>query len=214
MHSTEEKSRPTITSAPNGPYIVKGLKSFRNSKGELESKPQMALCRCGESSNKPFCDGAHAGIGFTDAKHDDRVEDRREDYAGAKITIHDNRSICSHAGICTDELATVFRLGEEPWIDPNGADAEQMIATINKCPSGALSYSIDGVEHRDENCEPSITVAKNGPYVVTGDLELVGVSLGQDASKEQVTLCRCGGSKNKPFCDGAHWQRNFTDDES
>src|SRR6267154_2608959 len=66
--------------------------------------------------------------------------------AGKRITILDNRSICAHAGFCTDGLKSVFRMREEPWIDADGAAVEEIVATIRKCPSGALSYAIDGVE--------------------------------------------------------------------
>ena len=88
---------------------------------------------------------------------------------------------------------------------------QEIVATIRKCPSGALSYSIDGVEHRDQQREPAVTVTDHGPYAVTGGIELLGVAFGQEASREHYTLCRCGASKNKPFCDGSHWQVNFRD---
>ncbi len=210
--SSEKK--PSITSALDGPYMVKDLKNFANQKGPIETKGTMALCRCGGSANKPYCDGTHAKIGFSSAKLEGRVEDKRENYVGEKITIHDNRGICAHAGRCTDSLASVFRLKEEPWIHPDAADAEEIIATIQKCPSGALSYSVDDVEHRDRDGEPTIFVAPNGPYVVSGGPDLLDTIWGEAASKEYFTLCRCGGSENKPFCDGTHWYNKFTDDKN
>ena len=110
--------------------------------------------RCGGSKNKPYCDGAHAQNGFSGAKDPNRVPDKRDNYEGAGVTLHDNRGICAHSARCTDNLKTVFKLGEEPWIDPNGDTVENIVATVQKCPSGALSYSIDGVEHRDRESKP------------------------------------------------------------
>ena len=102
----------------------------------------------------------------------------------------------------------------EPWIDPVGAEAEVIIETIRKCPSGALSYSIEDVEHRDQERKPTITVSKDGPYYVTGGIELINEPRGEGALTEHFTLCRCGGSKNKPFCDGTHWNIKFEDDKN
>ena len=210
--SSEKK--PTITPTTNGPYLVKDIKTFANQKGPIETKETMALCRCGGSANKPFCDGTHAKLGFLSAKLQGRVEDKRENYKGKSITIHDNRGICAHAGRCTDGLASVFRLKEEPWIYPDAASADEIIATIQECPSGALSYSVDDVEHRDCDGEPTIFVAPNGPYVVSGGPDLLDTTQGEGASKQHYTMCRCGGSKNKPFCDGTHWYNKFTDDKN
>ena len=210
--SSEKK--PTITPAPDGPYLVKDLENFANQKGPIETRETMALCRCGGSANKPFCDGTHAKIGFSSAKLDGRMEDKRENYQGKEITIHDNRSICAHAGRCTDGLAAVFRFKEEPRIHPDAASADEIIATIQKCPSGALSTSVDDVEHGERDGEPTIFVAPNGPYVVSGGPDLVDTTRAEGAAKKHFTLCRCGGSKNKPFCDGTHWQIEFKDDQN
>lgn len=194
--------------------MAKNVKNFANQKGPIQTKETMALCRCGESDNKPFCDGTHSKIGFSSAKLEGRVEDKRENYVGEEITIHDNRGNCAHAGHCTDGLASVFRLRKEPWIYPDAASRDEIIATIQKCPSGALSYSIDDLEHRDWEGEPTIFVAPNGPYVVSGGPALLDTTPAEGASKEQYTLCRCGGSKSKPFCDGTHWAIKFTDDKN
>jgi len=205
--------RPTIECKPNGPYLVRNLDDLRDARGDrLQPKPVMALCRCGGSSNKPFCDGTHQKNGFSGAKLAERSADKRESYQAKRITIHDNRSICAHAGLCSDGLASVFRTKREPWIDPAGAEAEAIIETIRRCPSGALSYSLDGVEGEDPQRAPAITVTKDGPYAVTGGAQLLEQSWAQGASTEHYTLCRCGGSKNKPFCDGTHWSIGFKDE--
>jgi len=213
--------KPKIACLSNGPYYLlndltpRVIPNIQNSKGDTcTTITGVALCRCGGSSNKPFCDGTHGSNGFTDRKLTDGILNKRDDYDGKQITIHDNRGICAHAGYCTDNLSSVFKLGEEPWIDPDGAMTRDIVNTINKCPSGALSYTVDNVEHRDQDRDPMVTVTKDGPYAVTGDIELVDQPLGEGASTEHYALCRCGGSKNKPFCDGTHWRIEFRDDEN
>jgi len=210
--------KPKIACLANGPYYLLNdmtaapVPNLRRANGEpCATVRGVALCRCGGSKNKPFCDGTHGTIGFSDRRLADGSLDRRDSYAGKRITVHDNRGICSHAGFCTDSLKSVFRMGSEPWIDPDGAAVQEIVATIRKCPSGALSYSIGGVEHRDQEREAAVTVTDHGPYAVTGGVELLGVAFGQEASREHYTLCRCGASKNKPFCDGSHWHAGFRD---
>jgi len=210
--STEIKS--SITTVEDGPCIVTGLKKLTNKNGEIKTEETMALCRCGASANKPFCDGSHKSSGFSSKKSADRLEDKRDTYSGVNITIHDNRSICAHAGYCTDGLAAVFRMKQKPWINPNAATVDEIISTIEKCPSGALSYSINGIERKQQAREPSIHIAPNGPYIVSGGPDFVKVPACQGASKVQFALCRCGGSSNKPFCDGSHWSNGFTDDKN
>ena len=235
-----KKEKPKIMPLPNGPYYLlndmkpKIVENIQNSKGEpLSTVIGVALCRCGASNNKPFCDGTHATIGFSseskgiekDGSGEEKnkvIKDKRKDYAGKKITVHDNRRICSHAAECVNNLASVFRLNARPWINPDAANVEEVINTIRKCPSGALSYSIDGIEHRDQNDRNSmVTVCKDGPYLITGGIELIGgdannniIQFREGASKEHYTLCRCGASNNKPFCDGMHEVINFKDDKN
>lgn len=216
-----EEEKPKIACLPNGPYYLlndltpKIIPNIESSTGEPRSTVTgVALCRCGGSANKPFCDGTHGKNGFTDEKKTDGQLNRRDNYGGKQITIHDNRAICAHAGRCTDGLSSVFKLKQEPWIDPDGATAEKIIETINRCPSGALSYSVDDVENKSSERQPKVTVTRNGPYAVTGGIELLDTTIGEGASKEHYTLCRCGGSKNKPFCDGTHWHIGFKDDRN
>jgi CDGSH-type Zn-finger protein len=211
-------AKPKIACLPNGPYYLLNdaqaapVPNLRRASGEAcASVRGVALCRCGGSSNKPFCDGTHGRNGFRDDNRADPAKNRRQTYAGKRITIFDNRAICAHAGFCTDELASVFRQGESAWIVPDAAELGKVIETIRKCPSGALSYAIDGIEAGPPQRPPMVTVTDNGPYAVTGGIELVGVKLGEGASDEHYTLCRCGASRNKPFCDGSHWDAGFKD---
>jgi CDGSH-type Zn-finger protein len=226
------KEKPKILPLPNGPYYLinnmepKVVENLQNSEGEpLSTIRGVALCRCGASKNKPFCDGTHGTIGFSsenktntaDNSGDHMIKDKRKSYVGKEITIHDNRKICSHATECVNNLSSVFKLNARPWISPDAAKREEIIDTIRKCPSGALSYSIDGIEYRDQNeRKPIVTVSKNGPYVITGGIDLIGdnIQFAEGSSREHYTLCRCGASNNKPFCDGMHRTISFKDDKN
>ena len=201
-----------ITCARNGPYVVsKGNVALRREDGtSFDAAGGVALCRCGGSAGKPFCDGTHSRNGFSDRNESEGRGERRVAYTGKAITIFDNRSICAHAGFCTDRLKSVFRMQAEPWIDPDGASVDEIAATVAKCPSGALSYARDGIEAPPPARAPAILIANDGPYAVTGAVEL-DAAFGDGASKEHYTLCRCGGSKSKPFCDGTHWHIGFKD---
>ncbi len=209
-----ENEKTTISPAPDGPLIVNKLSSLSNQKGTVKSEETIALCRCGKSANKPFCDGAHAKAGFTSDNQNANLNDKCESYVGQAITIHDNRSICAHAGVCTDDLAKVFRMKQEPWIDPDAAEVAEVISVIKRCPSGALNFTLDGKQDAVEYSTAAIFIAPNGPYVVTGCPELNDTNWGKGALPHQYTLCRCGASKNKPFCDGSHWTVEFVDEKN
>ena len=158
----------------NGPYLATNVPKLANYLGEqVLAPPQLALCRCGGSARKPFCDGACASNGFTDAKDPARVPDRRDTYPGEQVTIFDNRGLCQHSGYCTDRLATVFRSGQEPFVAPSGGRMDEIIRAVRDCPSGALGFAIDGREatgQRDwgNTREPAIEITKDGPYRITG----------------------------------------------
>ncbi|MEY9888225.1 CDGSH-type Zn-finger protein/truncated hemoglobin YjbI/ferredoxin [Catenulispora sp. MAP5-51] len=214
----------SIQAAPDGPYLVTNAPELTTWLGEpIPVRPQMALCRCGDSATKPFCDGAHAKNGFTGAKSPERVADQQDSYPGQQITVLDNRGICAHSGLCTDRLPTVFRQGREPFVAPSGGRMDEIVRAVRDCPSGALSVAIDGREARDqvdqvdqESRPPAIEVSKDGPYRVTGSIPLTGPDgepepRAAGASTEHYSLCRCGQSQNKPFCSGMHWYTDFRD---
>ena len=212
--------------AKDGPYLVTNVTSVRTPLGEqLPVTPQLALCRCGASAMKPFCDGTHATSGFTDAKDPKRVPDQRDTYPGQQVTIFDNRGICQHSGLCSDRLPTAFRTGAEPFVAPSGGRLDELVRAVRDCPSGALSLAFDstddGKEARDltdwhGTRERAIEVTQDGPYRVTGGIGLTDAA-GADvpraagSSREHYALCRCGHSQNKPFCSGMHWYVEFRD---
>ena len=213
---------PGIMTAKNGPYLVTNAAVVRDHLGQrLTLPPQLALCRCGASALKPFCDGTHATSGFTDDKDPKRVPDRRDTYPGEQVTIFDNRGICQHSGLCSDRLPTAFRTSAEPFVAPSGARMDELVRAVRDCPSGALSLAFDAVEARDlvdwhGTREQGIEITQDGPYRVTGTLPLTDAA-GSDvpraagSSREHYALCRCGHSQNKPFCSGMHWYVEFRD---
>jgi CDGSH-type Zn-finger protein/uncharacterized membrane protein YozB (DUF420 family) len=209
--ATQAADKTAIEVTTDGPYLVTGACRVLDARGvEVPARATFALCRCGNSSRKPFCDGTHAKIGFSGRRFAPALNGTTDAYRVQHITIHDDRAVCAHSGICTDNLPAVFRLGQEPWVDANAASMEAIIALVNRCPSGALSYSVNDAPPQDIPRERAITCSQNGPYYVTGDVTLRdGVA---PRFADRYTLCRCGASKNKPFCDGTHWAIGF--DES
>ena len=172
----------------------------------------MALCRCGKSENKPFCDGRHVEAGFT-SERGENEDDERLVFEGDPITFYENIAICSHAGFCPSGKPDKWRPedGEQEFTD------EELIEKVRKCPSGALSYARGDTEHRDQERPCKVRVKHDGPLEIEGGIELRNTEWGEGASREHYALCRCGASKMKPFCDGTHdkmWSDGEDDFES
>ncbi len=180
--------------------------------GKKIASPRVcSLCRCGASKNKPFCDGTHSQIGFT-GERDNSEKAEPERYQGKDITIIFDRYLCMGDGHC-GELEAVFGTHDKPKYEPDAAPVERVIETIKKCPSGALSYSLNNTQQADYFNESQIVVEKDGPYHCQGGVELID---DQESAKllpagDHFTLCRCGASKKKPFCDGTHVEIGFKD---
>lgn len=214
---------PHITIAENGPYLVSGDVTLRrrapimSEHGEplnwktgeaIETKDRFALCRCGRSDNKPFCDGTHAREGFdgTETAPVDAYADRATAYPGTGITVYDDRGTCEHAGFCGNQVSNVWKMA--PKTDDTVVRG-QVMAMIDRCPSGALTYEVDG-----EVVEPvlptEINVIPDGPLWVSGGVPIERSDGEPVETRNRVTMCRCGASKNKPLCDGSHREVGFT----
>lgn len=202
--------KPRITCTKFSPYIASDVFKMVDCSGnEFPVKSVFSLCRCGESKKMPYCDGTHTEKGLKMFKCPDRIPDRNKNYYGKDITVHFNFGVCSHDGSCL-KLKPVFDRYRRPWILPDLGSKEDIIATIRKCPSGALSYTIDGITHKEFfEREPLIRVAPGGPLMIEGGIELKDDENSCPETKEHYCLCRCGGSKNHPFCDGAHLNNGF-----
>ena len=212
MNDNPDVEAASVDVTEDGPYKVCGVAMADSDGNSFDASDPAYLCRCGGSANKPFCDGTHVNNGFDGTEVADRgpQTQRRDTYVGDGVTIYDDRSVCAHAGLCTDGLPTVWKLGVEPWIDPHGASAEEIIEVVKRCPSGALTYSriAGGVIEEDEK-DPTLVPDPNGPYELRGHVAVTSSTGDPYENRERIALCRCGESGNKPFCNGKHWECNF-----
>lgn len=137
-------------------------------------------------------------------------------YSNKDITIIWKPDVCIHSKLCWHGLRAVFDPARRPWIIADAADTASIIAQVEKCPSGALSYVKNEVPANDaatteQAAEPitNITCLPNGPFMVSGQIVVKKSDGTEEIKTGRVTLCRCGGSKNKPYCDGSHRANGF-----
>src|SRR5262249_6075536 len=128
LRALDKDAITTIRPMTNGPYVLTHAATLTDWLGQdLIVPPTVALCRCGASTIKPFCDGTHVQQGFDDRKDPKRVQDRQDTYVGQQLTILDNRGTCAHSGFCTDRLPTVFHLAQEPFVTPSGGRLDEIV---------------------------------------------------------------------------------------
>lgn len=113
---------------------------------------------------------------------------------------------CTHVATCLNALPEVFDVRRRPWIDVSGASAQEIAETVQLCPTGALRYEALAESLRDEQPDEPTTVEirPNGPMVVRGHIKITDGRGEVLAEENRVSLCRCGASENKPFCDNTH----------
>jgi len=134
-----------------------------------------------------------------------------KEYTNGEILICWDPERCIHAGECVRGLPQVFRRENTPWVNIKGAGSEEIMSVIDRCPSGALSYKKVKKADEADKTPAQIKIMKNGPLLVEGDCVLFDGTGKEAASTGPFALCRCGGSKNKPFCDGTHVKIGFDD---
>ncbi|MDP2181859.1 MAG: CDGSH iron-sulfur domain-containing protein [Actinomycetota bacterium] len=212
-----------ISITRNGPYVVSGsvplvrLEILTNEAGEsvgwreVERFPaaeRYLLCRCGSSDRKPFCDGSHMSVSFdgSETAGHDPYAMQAVPLEGPGVKLHDARKLCAEARFC-DRGGGLWNLIEECDDSRSRALAEEE-ATL--CPSGRyVLCDEDGTEIEPELParialveDPS--VGASGPLFVSGGIPVTGADGEEYEVRNRVTLCRCGRSTNKPFCDGSH----------
>src|SRR6478735_9123968 len=218
----------SITITDEGPYIVRGgvpLTSrhpVESDEGEplawdpVGGKPEQAepgaryaLCRCGNSQKKPYCDGSHASVGFPDAALTaDRTSraERARSFEADTIVMTDDESLCEHAGFCGNRVSNVWKMIRRSN-DPEVRD--RLITMVSNCPSGRLAVADADGAPIEPGFEASIATVPDGPLWVRGGVPITTQDGFTYEIRNRVTLCRCGQSKNKPFCDGTHTEVGF-----
>lgn len=218
----------SITITDDGPYIVRGgvplttRHPVHSAEGEplawdpvggkpdaAEPPARYALCRCGQSDTKPFCDGSHARLGFADsdlgADRAPRAE-RARSFEAETIVMTDDESLCEHAGFCGNRVTNVWKMIRRTN-DPEVR--HRLITMVSNCPSGRLAVAEPDGEPIEPGFAPSIATVPNGPLWVRGGIPVIAPDGFTYEVRNRVTLCRCGHSRNKPFCDGTHVEIGF-----
>jgi uncharacterized Fe-S cluster protein YjdI/CDGSH-type Zn-finger protein len=139
--------------------------------------------------------------------------DPRRVYEAPTIEVHWEPRLCIHTGNCVRGLPRVFDPKARPWVAVAAADADAIARTIETCPTGALHYRrLDGGRQEQPPEETTVEASADGPLLVRGDVRILGGDGSVIREDTRVALCRCGASKNKPFCDGSHRRVGFRAD--
>ena len=208
----------------NGPYLVTGSLPLltetigTNQDGDsvkwtpgakYPPKAAYALCRCGQSGNKPFCDGTHAKVAFdgTETASREPYRNQAKLIEGPTMSLTDAEGLCAFARFC-DPKGQVWSLVNRT---DDAAARKDFVQEACDCPSGRLvawdNATGKPVEPRHD---PSIALIEDpakhcsGPVWLRGGVQVIGADGFEYERRNRVTLCRCGASQNKPFCDGQH----------
>lgn len=131
-------------------------------------------------------------------------------YGGEEVTVTYDVRRCIHAAECVHGLPQVFDTGRKPWVDPDGASAGEVAEVVRRCPTGALHFEReDGGPGEAAAAKNTVTLSEDGPLYARGDLEIVAGDGSFSLRETRAALCRCGASKNKPFCDDSHREVSF-----
>ncbi|MEV0232823.1 ferritin-like domain-containing protein [Nonomuraea sp. NPDC050786] len=219
-----------IVALRDGPYVVYGRVPLRRKRkivsaeqknaltwktGEpLETEETYALCRCGHSGAKPFCDGTHAVIGFdgTEAAPMRPYQELQHVHDGVGISAQRVGELCVHAAFCIGRTRPIAKMLDDT------ADSDvrsNIMGRIDHCPSGSYSYALErGGETIEADLPRAISVLEEEEGLasalwVTGGIPITRSDGRPLETRNRMTLCRCGHSGNKPLCDGTHREIGF-----
>jgi CDGSH-type Zn-finger protein len=178
-----------------------------------ETKEVYSLCRCGKSSNMPFCDSTHFEIDFdgTETAETNTFEERMEiDEKAQGMVVKKDNYLCMESGFCGNRLTNIDQMTAET-AEP--AKRAEIMAMIERCPAGVYTYAMS---RNEPDIEPDLPMQIaitteitadgpiNGPIWVTGNIPIERSDGKPFETRNRVTLCSCGQSQKKPLCDGAH----------
>jgi CDGSH-type Zn-finger protein len=210
--------------AKDGPYLVSGSpplftetigvdaegESVKWEKGaKFPTQGNYALCRCGHSAQKPFCDGSHSKVGFDGAETASREAYRRqaELTEGPTMSLTDAEGLCAFARFC-DPKGKIWNLVNQT---DEATARKDFVQEAGDCPAGRLVAWDNATGNAVEpKLEPSIGLVEDpakkcsGPVWLRGGIQVIGADGFAYEVRNRMTLCRCGASQNKPFCDGQH----------
>lgn len=223
-----KKENAKIIISKNGPYLVSGnLPIFEEllvtdkkgsplkwKKGEKFPKQRACgLCRCGESNNKPFCDGTHSTISFggTETASNKKYSEIAEKTIGPKLVLADAKEFCAGAGFCYRAWG-IWKLTRE---SNNPKSRKIAIEEAWDCPAGRLVVWDKKGKLLEPKFQPSIGIIEHpdntsGPIWVKGGVRIESSDGKKYEIRNRVALCRCGKSGNKPFCDSTHNSIQFS----
>ena len=140
-------------------------------------------------------------------------DSEKHTYPGAQADVTWDGRLCIHIGECGRAKGDLFVGGRKPWCQPDRAQSmDEVVDVVKRCPSGALTYqSKEGTPAETAAKSNTIIVANNGPLYLQGDLQVDGAAEDMPGVRFRAALCRCGQSKNKPFCDNSHETAGFVD---
>jgi CDGSH-type Zn-finger protein len=227
----QKPTNAKIQIVKDGPYLVSGNLPMKrqtigtNSTGEsvkwiegrtYPDQATYALCRCGQSAKKPYCDGTHAKVRFdgTETASRETYQKQASVMRGPTMSLTDVEVLCAFARFC-DPHGQVWNLVNET---DNPAAKKNFLRQVGDCPSGRLvAWDNSSGKAIEPKHEPSIGLIEDpvnqcaGPVWLRGGVQLIGSDGFHYEVRNRVTLCRCGASKNKPFCDGTHASIKFKD---
>ena len=139
------------------------------------------------------------------------MADKVIDYKKGELTVHWEPAKCIHSEKCWRGLPEVFKPKEKPWIQVENATIQTIMDQVDVCPSGALSYTNSQKSEALNESPTEIEVSSSGPYLIKSNVEIVHTNGKREVRDKVTALCRCGASKNKPYCDGSHQKIGFED---